>query len=107
MLREYLAAHAPPNSLVVLLGDHQPPILPSTDFATPIHVLSRDATLVDRFAPFGFVPGLTKPPGAPDEALTHAGLYPLLVHVLAAHADTTRTPPPPRPTGVPLSILAQ
>lgn len=107
VLREYLAAHAPANSLVVLLGDHQPPILPSTGSGTPIHVLSRDPALVDRFAPFGFTPGLTKPPGAPEDALTHAGLYPLLVHVLATHADSTRTPPPPRPTGVSLSILAQ
>jgi hypothetical protein len=59
------------RSLVVVLGDHQPrqPVGQRTQdlWWVPIHVLSRDPNLVERFAPLGYQPGMlpVAPPGEP------------------------------------------
>lgn len=102
VLANYLREQAPENSLVVVLGDHQPYFAEGGD-ATPLHVLSRDEALVRRFQEYGFVPGLY--PSSKAETLHHAGLYSLLVRVLTAHdRATTGRPlaplPPYRPQGV-------
>jgi hypothetical protein len=68
----------PPDdrSLVLVLGDHQPqqPIASrwKDDRWVPIHVLGRDAATVDRFARFGYAPGITPPvPTSPPEGNEH------------------------------------
>jgi len=72
------------RSLVLVLGDHQPrqPIgLRWKDrWWTPIHVLSRDADAVARFAQFGYEPGFV-PPTPHGEP---AGYERLLPELLAA-----------------------
>jgi hypothetical protein len=102
VLTEYLRTQAPTNSLVVVVGDHQPYVAQDTSFATPIHVLSRDEALVRRFDPFGFSSGLQSTAAAAP--LHHAGLYSLLVRVLTAHdyaqkGGTVGPLPPYRPEG--------
>lgn len=105
MLRDYLRRKAPPNSLVVVVGDHQPYFADTESAATPVHLLSRDEALIRRLGPYGFERGL-QPKGRGD-SLRHAGLYSLLVRVLAAHdadrrstARPTADPLPYRPRGV-------
>lgn len=102
VLTEYLRTQAPPNSLVLVVGDHQPPAIENASFATPIHVLSRDRRLVDRFAEYGFAPGLQPAPTA--DTLHHAGVYSMLTRTLTA-GDTpggaaSSAPPPYRPEGL-------
>ena len=110
VLREYLTEKAPPGSLVILLGDHQPPLIESADRTVPIHVLSTDAALVERVRRHGFADGLRPPPDRPT--LRQEGLYSFLVRLLAAHdrggaaTDTTGLPPL-RPTGVSPSLLVR
>ena len=109
VLAEYLRTRAPPNSLVVVVGDHQPYFAEGSSFATPLHVLSRDETLVRRFVPHGFTRGLRPTAGAAD-TLHHAGLYSLLVRTITAHdraaAGRPDAPlPPVRPTGVERAAL--
>jgi len=110
VLREYLTAKAPPGSLVLLLGDHQPPLIETTDRTVPLHVLSTDATLVNRVRQHGFTNGL--PPTDESPTLRQEGLYSFLVRLLAAHdrgeaaADTTARPPL-RPEGVSPSLLVR
>jgi hypothetical protein len=108
VLADYLRTQAPPNSLVVVVGDHQPYFTADPSFATPLHVLSRDEALVRRFDAHGFVPGLRPAPTA--DTLHHAGLYSLLVRTITAHdrAATNRSGaplPPYRPTGVERAAL--
>lgn len=108
VLAKYLRTQAPPNSLVVVLGDHQPFFGDGHSYATPLHVLSRDRALVERFHSYGLTPGLQPTPAA--DTLHHAGLYSLLVRVLTAHnrtaPDSVDTPLPPyRPQGVHQSAL--
>ena len=110
VLREYLTEKAPPGSLVLLLGDHQPPLIDSQDGTVPLHVLSTDSTLVEHARQRGFTDGLQPSPESPT--LRQAGLYSFLVRLLAAHnqdavpTDTTALPPR-RPRGVPPSLLMQ
>ncbi len=109
VLREYLTEKAPPGSLVLLLGDHQPPLIETTDRTVPIHVLSTDSTLVDRARRHDFTDGLVPADASPR--LRQEGLYSFLVRLLAAHdrggtADTTGLPAL-RPKGVPPSLLVR
>ena len=103
VIRDYLVETAPPGSLVLLLGDHQPPLLETASPATPLHILSTDASLVNRVRRQGFTNGLV-PTGA-SPTLRQEGLYSFLVRLLAAH-DGTPTPPA-RPKGVPPSLLVR
>jgi hypothetical protein len=102
VLTGYLQAEAPPNSLVVVVGDHQPPGIDNASSATPVHVLSRDGSLVRRFESYGFSEGL-RPPAAAD-TLHHAGLYSMLTRVLTAHSaadtDSSSALPPYHPQGI-------
>jgi hypothetical protein len=56
----------PPGALVIILGDHQPPGLVSgaaVPWTVPIHVLSRDPSLLAPFARDGYIEGAMPPPG--------------------------------------------
>lgn len=103
VMRWYLQTKIPPNSLVIVMGDHQPPLLPTETFGVPVHVLSRDAALVEPFRMDGYVPGL-HPEGAPRR--THAGLYAEWVRAITRANGSPRDALPPRkPAGVAPSIL--
>jgi len=57
----YLVQRLADDSLVILVGDHQPPLTMAAatrNRAVPIHVLSRDPALIRPFLDAGFVPGL-------------------------------------------------
>ncbi len=108
VLTDYLRTRAPPNSLIVLVGDHQPYFADTESRATPLHVLSRTEALVRRFHDYGFVPGLRPSPEA--ASLYHSGMYSLLVRVLTAHdraakSDSSTALPPYRPRGVDRATL--
>lgn len=106
VLVQYLRKDAPPNSLVILMGDHQPPIIPSDTFGVPAHVLSQDASLVQPFIDDGFAPGWT---AAETPRWRHEGLFSITVRAL--HATNTEeslgSPFPLKPDGVPRSILVR
>ena len=58
----YLAERLKDDSLIIVLGDHQPPLTvaaASRDKTVPIHVLSRDPRLLAPFAQAGWAPGMT------------------------------------------------
>jgi len=104
VLVQYLLRDAPDGSLVILMGDHQPPLIESDTYDVPIHILSRDPSLVQPFRDSGFVDGLSL-----DKAprWKHEGLFSLTVRSLVAAADSTAAPPPLKPDGVPRSIIVR
>ena len=102
VLVQYLRNDAPPNSLVVLMGDHQPPIIPSETFGVPVHVLSRDSSLVQPFVDDGFASGWT---AATAPIWKHEGLFSLIVRAL--RPSDSSVPTPVKPDGVPRSILVR
>jgi hypothetical protein len=86
--------HGDENSLFVLIGDHQPPQVSrrADGWETPVHIVSRDADLIDAFAEYGFGPGLEVQPVEPT--LRHEGIYSLFMRVLLSQygADQTSLP---------------
>lgn len=68
VLQSYAARHVDGRTLLILLGDHQPPGLVAGDTdsrAVPVHVLSGDPALLHPFLDWGFragmIPGLAAP----------------------------------------------
>lgn len=94
VLCDVLEADPSRDLVVVIIGDHQPRLETNfpgeVTFNTPIHILSRDAAFVERFARLGFEQGLFVEPGR-AEPLSHAGLFSLLVTELAAAYGTPET----------------
>jgi hypothetical protein len=97
-LADFLEAEASDDAIFFVVGDHQPLIERTMDdvadlakvqsLNTPVHVLSRDAEFVERFAARGFAPGLFAAPGT--GGLMHEGLFSLFVTELVAHLGPPR-----------------
>jgi hypothetical protein len=61
VLSGYLRQYAPPEALVLALGDHQPPaVVGGRDllWQVPVHLFSRNPALLARFTAAGFQPGI-------------------------------------------------
>ncbi len=110
VMTDYITRYAPEHSLIILLGDHQPPIITRQEdrFQTPMHIISRDSNLVAAWMPYGFVPGLVKSASA-ENSLKHEGFYSLLMRILVRQygtpVDSTRVPY--KPQGIPPSIIRE
>jgi hypothetical protein len=101
LLTDFALNMAGPDDVVVLIGDHQPPAVsgPWEGYATPIHVISRNAKFVDGFQKYGFVPGMVPGDGTPD--MHHEGLYSMLVRqLLAVYGEDAAKLPPYMPHGI-------
>lgn len=106
VIRDYILEQASDNSLFIVVGDHQPPLIPSSNYDTPLHVIAKDKSLIERFMPYGFESGmLAQEWSRPD--LTHAGLYSMMIDVLTlGDANLTQLPSSRfRPEGVAPSVL--
>jgi len=71
-LGNYLRKRLDDDSLVIVLGDHQPPLTPAIGVrnkAVPIHVLSRDPELLEPFRRAGYAAGMTPPGTATDTGM--------------------------------------
>jgi hypothetical protein len=84
VIAAYLARRSD-DAIVILIGDHQPPVLSRSDrsFDSPVHVLSREPQRLRTTLSHGFVPGLLLERTAAP-AMSHAELFPLLVETLTA-----------------------
>ena len=106
LLVEWLAAEARRDNVVLIVGDHQPRLewnVPgAVTMNTPVHVLSQDRVLVDRFVAGGFEPGLYAEPKQASK-LQHAGLFSLLISQLSARYASQ--PATYYPHGLPLPAL--
>jgi len=61
LLQGFLENRAPENAFIFALGDHQPPALVSgkdASWSVPVHVFSRDPSVIRRFVDAGFRPGI-------------------------------------------------
>jgi hypothetical protein len=72
------------DALVIVLGDHQPPVITSgnASFDTPVHILSRNPKRLEEFMREGFVQGL-RIPDTKGAVVAHSGLFSLFVRAMA------------------------
>ena len=71
-LGNYLAQYVTADTLIIILGDHQPNLQltgPGEPWSVPVHVISRNARLLTPFRERGYTAGLF-----PDQPLPHAGM---------------------------------
>lgn len=71
-LGNYLAQYVKRDTLIIILGDHQPNMQltgPGEPWSVPVHVISRNARLLMPFRERGYTDGLT-----PGQPLPHAGM---------------------------------
>ncbi len=90
-LLDFIDAEAQDDTVFIVLGDHQPLLEHSAGESaasrlTPLHVISKDRSFVDRFERYGLTPGLFAERF--DGSLKHEGLFSLLVFELTAHFGT-------------------
>ncbi len=94
MLTQFILDNGDENSLFILVGDHQPPAVSrrADGWTTPMHIISRDAALIDSFSGYGFVPGLTVTNLEPS--LRHEGFYSLFMRLLFGRYGTGKIAEP-------------
>ncbi len=100
-LTDFILEEASDDALFILIGDHQPGYVTrrSDGYDTPVHVISKDASLLEHFAPYGFEKGLTIANMEP--VVRHEGLYSLLMHaLLQQYGYGGGQPPPYLPQGI-------
>jgi hypothetical protein len=85
----FVAAHADEDLLVVVFGDHQPPFLTQEHMGkhTPVHVIGKNAALMDVFYEHGFLPALNVAGRSPRE-IKHEGFLSLLLKGMQAAYGT-------------------
>jgi hypothetical protein len=90
VLKRYLATYLLDDTLVIMLGDHQP-VREVTDDAeshgVPVHVVCRDAALLEPFLARGFARGMTPPLDG-----THEGLENFLIDFLQDYSTPAKGP---------------
>ena len=65
-LQEYVTRYVTDDSLIIILGDHQPAPLITGEGASrsvPVHIISRDPELLAPFEEWGFIPGMVPKTG--------------------------------------------
>jgi hypothetical protein len=72
VIGDYLARYVTADSLIIILGDHQPPTEltgPGEPWSVPVHIISRNPRLLDPFRKRGYTTGVF-----PAQPLPHAGM---------------------------------
>ena len=94
-LEEFIKSLDRENSVIVLIGDHQPPAVSRyTDgYGTMVHIISQDTDLLESFQEYGFVNGLVLENLEP--AVRHEGLYSLFVRNFISQYGRSPTELPP------------
>ncbi|MBN1669185.1 MAG: sulfatase-like hydrolase/transferase [Anaerolineales bacterium] len=90
------------NTVIVLIGDHQPPTVsrPDDGYGTMVHIISQDTDLLASFHEYGFVDGLVLE--NLELAIRHEGLYSLFVrNFVAQYGQSPWSLPPYLPDGQP------
>ena len=99
-LEEFITSLERENSVIVLIGDHQPPTVSHREdgYGTMVHIISQDVDLLASFHEYGFVDGLVLENLEPT--IRHEGLYSLFVrNFIAQYGKSLWILPPYLPNG--------
>lgn len=91
MLVQFILQNDDKDALYMLIGDHQPPRVSrrADGFDTPIHIISRNESLIAAFQDHGFTPGLWVNDKIPT--MKHEGLYSMVVRSLISSSQIHST----------------
>jgi hypothetical protein len=94
------------NSIFILIGDHQPPVITSADdgFETPVHIICRNKEFISSFMQFGFREGMI----ADEKAvpIRHEGIYSMFMREFVRFYGTDHSQLPAyRPFGIILNEI--
>ena len=82
------------NSLFIIIGDHQPPVISSSEngFETPVHIISSDSSFIRNIEKYGFTEGFWIQ--NTSKSIKHESIYSLLLREIVRKygIDTTRLP---------------
>ena len=108
VLQKFILERVQDNSIVLLIGDHQPSLVAdrSHDAQTPVHVICKDRQYLATLKSFGFVNGCYKNP-RDEDVIKHEAMFPLVVRTLAERwgENVTETFPQYKADGASLSII--
>ena len=85
ILGDYLAKYIDTDTLIIIIGDHQPNLQitgAGEPWSVPVHVISRNPRLLEPFRKRGYTPGLI-----PDQPPPHAGMETFLPGFLQDFGD--------------------
>jgi phosphoglycerol transferase MdoB-like AlkP superfamily enzyme len=100
-LTDFVLRTGDEDSVFILIGDHQPQRVSrrSDGFDTPIHIISKDAALVDAFLDYDFTRGLGVQNLTPT--MRHEGFYSMFMRVLLTqYGQGIKIPPEYLPSGI-------
>jgi hypothetical protein len=72
VLKNFIEQFIGDDALMIIMGDHQPNVQitgPDTSWSVPVHVISRDKSLLEPFKSKGYTPGLI-----PRQPRPHPGM---------------------------------
>jgi len=83
VFQRFITGEIPENSVIVIVGDHQPPLVTRQKHGTEtiLHIISRDTTLLGQFPRDGFARGFRKDNDA-SGAVRHDDIFPILMRNL-------------------------
>jgi len=89
VIADFLRRHSPDTSLVVIMGDHQPPLITSDQdsYKTPVHVLSGNNTNLQPFRDAGFISGMER--DVPSNGISHHTFMNILIEALSHDDEVT------------------
>ena len=81
-LTDFILKQGTDQDLFFLIGDHQPATFPKKEegMETPVHIISKNAALINQFSQYGFTRGLVA--NAKTEPMQHESIFSLLVREL-------------------------
>jgi hypothetical protein len=94
ILTRHVLALPERSSMIILMGDHQPPMMgKSTDFSVPVHVLTRETSLRKEFLVRGFKRGMQVQMSRPN--IRHEGLFSVIARAYLPRGAVQGAEKPP------------
>lgn len=87
MVSQFIRQRADSNSIFIVLGDHQAPMVTyygGDGLEVPVHIISQDTSFLQSLSSYGFNPGMEADTTLPAP-LRHEGIYSLFMRELLSH----------------------
>ncbi len=83
VIENYILTHLSEDTIILIIGDHQPPVLQQNqpNYFTPVHIISQNETYLSELSSYGFETGLVKSTSE-DDAISHDDIFSIFFHLL-------------------------